>query len=327
MIFWDFAGACLLLLVAWLTLTKPWRMPVVIADVRPGGRRIDGAGWFGNYYPAQAGAPRPGILVVGGSEGGLHDQVDRDARTLNREGYSALALSFFRGPGQQAQLALIPLELFDHALDWLREQPEVDATRLAVVGMSKGAEAALLVASRREDIVAVVAAVASSVVWPGFDWSRFRGLRESSWSINGDALPMLPYGRFIWSKGVRSIYESGLERLPDYPDAAIPIERSKAEILLICGGEDQVWPSCVMADQIASRVLAHRGEAVTVLSYPEADHGVFASPLEAGDRPRRFGFGRPSPGNAAAQADSWPRVVAFLRASFADAKTDVRIPS
>ena len=311
-------GACLLLAGTWLAVAKPWRMPVAVVEAGSYGRRVIGDTWFGNYYPAEAREQKPGILVVGGSEGGLHDQVDRDARALNRQGYSVLALSFFRGPGQQTQLALIPLELFDCALDWLREQPLVDASRLAVIGMSKGAEAALLVAANRSDLVAVVAAAPSSAVWPGFDWSRFRGLKESSWSLNGNGLPTLPYGRFSWSKGVRSIYEDGLAAASEHPEAMIPVERSKAAMLLICGGKDQVWPSCTMAEQVASRARKYGGN-VTILSYPEADHGVFASPLEPGNQPRRFGFGRSAPGNVAAQADSWPRVLAFLQKNLVQA--------
>jgi uncharacterized protein len=307
------AAVSLLVLGIWLAVAKPWRMSVMVVDPGPGGCRVHGADWFGNYYPSEADEPQPGILVIGGSEGGLHNQVDRDARSLQQEGYSVLALSFFRGPEQQAQLALIPLELFDSALNWLREQPAVNPSQLGVIGMSKGAEAALLIASNRPDLHAVVAAAPSSAIWPGFDWSRFRGLKDSSWSLNGNALPMLPYGRFSWSKGVRSIYEEGLAASAAHPEAFIPVERSKAALLLICGGKDQVWPSRTMAEQVADRVRKHGGKLVTVLSYPNADHGVFASPPEAGDKPRRFGFGRPAAGNVAAQIDSWARVVGFLQ--------------
>ena len=307
----------ILLLVAWLAIKRPWRMSIIVVDPRASGRRVEGEGWFGNCYPVDSNETRPGILVIGGSEGGLHGQVDRDARAFNRERYAVLAVSFFRGPGQRPELALVPLEVFQRALDWLSEQRGVDGTRLAIVGMSKGAEAALLVASHRPGLAAIIAAAPSSVVWPGFDWSRFRGLKESSWSLNGKALPALSYGRFVWSKGVRSIYEGGLADLPAQPDTAIPVERSKAMMLLICGGKDQVWPSCEMAEQVATRMREHDRKPVTVLSYPDADHGVFASPLEEGDKPRRFGFGRPAGGNPEAQADSWQRSLAFLQETFA----------
>ena len=71
-------GACLLFAGLWLAVAKPWRTPVAVVDARSNGRRVNGVSWFGNYYPAGAQEQRPGILVVGGSEGGLHDQVDRE---------------------------------------------------------------------------------------------------------------------------------------------------------------------------------------------------------------------------------------------------------
>ena len=57
----------------------------------------------------------------------------------------------------------MPLELFDRALGWLKAQEEVDGARLAIVGGSKGAEAALIVASRHPELRAVVAGMPSSV--------------------------------------------------------------------------------------------------------------------------------------------------------------------
>jgi dienelactone hydrolase len=307
------AGVFILIAVlVWLALSKPWVMDVKVTDPGEGGQRINEAGVLGNYYPAGPEGLHPGILVFGGSEGGLDPQVDRDARALNRLGYSVLALSFYRGPGQSAVFDRIPLETFDRALDWLAGQQGVDRNRLAIVGMSKGAEAALLVASHRQDLSAVVAAVPSSVVWPGFDWARFRSLKSSSWSRAGRPAAALPYGRLRWQDGMSSIYTNGLKQLALHPDAIIPVERSRAAILLICGGRDQIWPSCPMSEQIKARSESHGGPRVVILAYPEGDHGSFGSPLEKGGKPRRFGLSKEAPGSAAARADSWPKVIAFL---------------
>lgn len=300
-------------IIAWLAITKPWVMAVEIADAGQGGRRVNEEGVFGNYYPAGLEGLHPGILVIGGSEGGLDPQVDRDARALNRQGFSVLALSFYRAPGQLSAFDRIPLETFDRALDWLARQHEVDRNRLAIVGMSKGAEAALLVASDRQDLSAVVAAVPSSVVWPGFDWARFRSLKHSSWSRAGRPVTALPYGALRWQDGMDSIYANGLKQVARHPDAVIPVEQSRATILLICGGKDQVWPSCPMSAQIKARSERLGVPRVVVLAYPEGDHGSFGSPLEPGGKPRRFGFSNEAPGSAAARADSWPKVIAFLR--------------
>lgn len=63
----------------------------------------------------------------------------------------------------------LPVETFDAALTWLQQQPGVKSDRLAVMGASKGGEAAVLVGSRHPDVSAVVGYVPSHVVWQGFD--------------------------------------------------------------------------------------------------------------------------------------------------------------
>jgi uncharacterized protein len=55
-------------------------------------------GLFGNYFPAPA--RDPGILMLGGSEGGLTQAAAATARELQSEGFSVLQLSYFRAPGQ-----------------------------------------------------------------------------------------------------------------------------------------------------------------------------------------------------------------------------------
>jgi uncharacterized protein len=45
--------------------------PIEVSEPGPTGVRVDEAGLFGNYYPADGEGPHPGILLIGGSEGGL----------------------------------------------------------------------------------------------------------------------------------------------------------------------------------------------------------------------------------------------------------------
>ena len=47
-------------------------------------------------------------------------------------------------------------EDLESALDWLLQQPNVDRTKIGLIGHSNGAAASLLVASRRKEIAAVV---------------------------------------------------------------------------------------------------------------------------------------------------------------------------
>ncbi len=300
----------LVLAVGGLMLWKPWIPPVEMVDPAPVGRRVNDAGVLGNYYPAPGGA-HPGVLLLGGSEGALGTSTTRIAKALRAEGFSVLHVAYFRAPGQSPRLALIPLETFDRALAWLSKQPGVDPSRLAVVGGSKGAEAALLVATRHPELRAVVAGMPSSVVWPGVDWEA--GIvTDSSWSSGGRPLPALPYGGPSFSGGRRGIYDRGLATLPEHPAARIPIETSPAAVLLVCGEADSLWPSCPMARQLKSSAPAR----VSILAYADAGHAVFGPPMATNDPryARMAGFGGSNEGNAAARRDGWPKVLAFLHA-------------
>ncbi|MEM1379192.1 MAG: acyl-CoA thioester hydrolase/BAAT C-terminal domain-containing protein [Pseudomonadota bacterium] len=305
------------LVVAGITL-RPLRFPAQMAEPGPTGQRIEENGMLANYYPAASGAPAPGILVLGGSEGGLGTGMRRIALALQAQGYSVLQVAYYHAPGKPEDLVNIPMEDFFAGLDRLKAQPEVDPERLAVFGISKGAEAGLVLASRRDDIDAVVLGVPSSVVWQGIDW-RLLGMfgilpPQSSWSEGGAALPFLPYGPWDQEQGIASVYISGLENLGDHTDAIIPVEEASAPILLVCGGRDTIWPSCPMAEAIVARANRRSGPPVTLLSYPEAGHGAMGIPSDTPGS--SFGGGTWESDNAA-RADGWPQVLAFLEAAFA----------
>jgi hypothetical protein len=112
----------------------------------------------------------PALLVLGGAEGG-RDWARGVARQLAQEGYVALAQSYFNGPGLPRALANVPLERFRRAVDYLQALPSVQPGQLGVVGLSKGAEAALALAAHEPRLRVVVAAAPSDVVWQGIDRS------------------------------------------------------------------------------------------------------------------------------------------------------------
>ena len=165
--------------------------------------------------PADAPSPT-GVLVLAGSSGRV--DIER-ARLLARHGALALALQWFGGPGQCPGICEIPLETFTTAIDWLVEQ---GSQRIGIVGLSKGAEAALLVAVRDPRVDAVVAISPSSVSWanvgPGYDGADYP--YRSSWSWEGQPLPFVPYDE-TWAPPVdqqpvsfRPLYEASLRAYP-----------------------------------------------------------------------------------------------------------------
>jgi dienelactone hydrolase len=269
------------------------------------------------YVPANLkGAKAPAIIVLGGSEGGLGAGAAHDAQLIASHGYVVLQLAYFDAPGLPKDLGLIPLEYFKTAIDWLGAHPGVDPHRLGIEGTSIGGEVALVVASYYPDIKAVAAAVPSSVVWPGI--SRSSAAPPSTFTLAGKPLPDLPYG---WSGPATSIYDlyaKGLSAIGEHPDAVISVERINGPIILVCGGKDMIWPSCLMTEQITRRLKAHGFKySVKQLKYAEAGHAAFGPPEPRGsDKIQKLAaLGGTGAGNEAARLDDWPKVMAFMDAA------------
>ncbi len=118
--------------------------------------------------------PRKVIIMLGGSEGGKSwSGITRPIELLIQRGYSVLSLSYFKSEGLLNSLEEIPLEYFEKAFDWLSTQAGLVPNEYAILGGSKGSEAALLLGSRYPQVKAVIAFSPSSVVWQGIPSKRF----------------------------------------------------------------------------------------------------------------------------------------------------------
>ena len=251
------------------------------------------------FLPAGAG-PHPGILVLGGSEGGL---PGRRAAWLASHGYAALALAYFRYENLPAQLEAIPLEYFGQALGWMKSRPEVSADRIGVMGVSRGGELALQLGSMYPVIKAVVAFVPANV-------------RRGACCGNN----RVPYA-WTW-KGMPLAFVRREERGGEALRAAIDIENTTGPILLVAGEQDHVWDSAGMAREAVARLKHdHFTNEVESLTYTHAGHiagrpeivpewhGQLRHPVSG--KPTDFG-GTPE-GNAASSIDAIPKVLDFLR--------------
>jgi dipeptidyl aminopeptidase/acylaminoacyl peptidase len=113
---------------------------------------------FAWFIPAPGEAKAPAVLVMHGW-GANASMMLSSAAPLSGAGFSVLLLDA-RCHGASGDEAFTSLPRFaediEAGLDWLALAPQVDATRLAVIGHSVGAGAALLSATRRTDIRAVI---------------------------------------------------------------------------------------------------------------------------------------------------------------------------
>lgn len=275
-----------------------------------------GPGMVGIFYPPPEGR-RDVVLVLGGSEGGIQGSGPL-AKRLAEHGFGALALAYFGTPGLPQALKNVPLESLEAGVDWLRAQPGIGPRRMPVFGISKGGEAALLLASHDPRLCAVVAGVPSSVVWAGIDIAHpATPVTVSSWTLAGKGLAFVPYAEGPF-RGVRDLYDRSLAKAA--PEAAIPVEKIKGPILLISGKSDQLWPSNPMSEAVMARLDAkHFAFARQHLAYENAGHAAVGPPLAA-DSPnmaRLASLGGTVEGNQAARIDGWPKILAFLDQAFA----------
>jgi uncharacterized protein len=298
---------CIFLLLAVLGLIAP-----ALAEDEPTRTPVTDLGLVGDLYlPAHPSGRLAAVIVLGGSEGGLGESAAREARLMAGQGFAALQLAYFGVGNLPGDLELIPLEYFKIAIDWLRAQPSVDGARIGIAGTSIGAEVALVVASRYPQVRAVVAALPSSVVWPGISHSSARA--ASTFTQAGKPVPFLPYGGS--SGSIFTLYSEGLKNLPAHPDAAIAVEHINGPVMLVCGKDDSLWPSCAMAEQVSARLKSWRfAHTHELLEYEDAGHRAFGPPVDPGSAEfAKLGtLGGDAAGNNAARMDNWPRALQFL---------------
>jgi dienelactone hydrolase len=282
-------------------------------------------------WARRGGAPSPVVVVLGGSGGGF--DLDK-AAVFSRHGFATLALAYFGTPPLPTWLNRVPLDYFEAAFAWLAAQPEIDMRRLGVLGVSRGAELALLLGSRFQQIRSVVAYAPSSVAWAAAGRDKATGEIIPSWTWRGEPVPFapLPLRGFMLRSAVpvvllrrpvifRNLFRAGLRNRAAVEQAAIPAEKINGSILLISGGDDDLWPAAQMSEAIVARLkrsgFAHAAEH---LHYPRAGHMLRYPFLPTTSRESRnphlrnakFSFGGTAATDAEAQSNSWRRAITFL---------------
>jgi dienelactone hydrolase len=277
------------------------------------------------FLPSGAG-PHLGVIVVGGSGGGLPAE---QAAFIASHGFAVLALAYFNYADLPPVLVDIPLEYFEAAIGWLLARPEVAGEGVGVVGTSRGGELALLLGATFPAIRAMVALVPSHVRWGAVGKAG-----ANSWTHHGKPLTIMPPSAGSAAAAASQRPEEQTAPIPLTPgflaaleddtaaaEAAIAVERINGPVLLVSGKDDAMWPSTLMAERALARLREHghpyRDEH---LAYADAGHTVSGLPgVPSAPLPSRhpvaglvFAFGGTAAGVAAARQDVWPRILRFL---------------
>lgn len=295
----------------------------------------------GDFYLPSGDGPHPGVVSLGGSNGGV--PTGPQPKLLASHGYAVLALAYFQPQYSSEserddehlpeELVEVPLEYAKTAVNWFRTHDRVQSEPVGTIGGSRGSELALLLGARLDPVRTVVGYVPSGVVFEGISFKRNRG---PAWTENGESIPYIPY-RFTWRRYFSSVlwhvlraeplafegmYRGGLaDADPDaVTDATIPVEDIGGPVLSVAAGDDAMWPSddlgAIAIDRLAEREYDHFHDHVV---YEDAGHGILVPYLPARTReaipifPRfSFALGGQPDGYAEADSDSWQRVLDTL---------------
>lgn len=280
-------------------------------------------GLVGTFFFHPESGPLPTIIVLGGSEGGLRES---NAALLGSYGFNTLALAYFGIEDLPKELVNIPLDYIERAIVWLNNHSNVDSTKIGVFGTSKGGELALLCASLFPEIKAVVGYVPSGVAYPGISQSA---IGVTSWQYKGKSLPFA-YGNVPQevTKELKQSIDTGepisWRKTYQYwaegeEKAEIAVEDIQGPILLISGGDDQLWPADFLSEKVINRLREHNHPYYFEhINFPKAGHS-FAAPGFPTTQSvvSSFGNGKLLLGgtpkeNSQAQFDAWHRAVGFL---------------
>ena len=305
-------------------LERRWLAPETgVCDVREDGL-------VAQLFVPPGRGPHRAVIVLGGSGGGY--DLDK-AAVLCRHGFATLALAYFGVPPLPQWLHRVPLEFFGRAIAWLARQPEIDARRVGLLGVSRGAELALLLGAKFREVGPIVAFAPSAIAWGSGGRDKATGEIIPCWTWRNETVPFapLPLRRFIARSAVsvgllrrpakfRKLFLLGMRNREAVARAMIPVERCRGPILLISGGDDHVWPSTRMTKMIVERMRARDStKNVEHRNFASAGHALrypFLPTTTRASRPAGLkyavSFGGTARADACAQANSWAHAISFL---------------
>jgi hypothetical protein len=283
-------------------------------------------GFIGEFFYADD-PDRPSVAWIGGSGSNLAINA-LVAAPLASHGFNVLSLPFFGDPGLPTQLSRIPLEYFEKAFDWLRNHPVAGKKEIGLVGMSKGAEAALILAFCHPYITKVALWAPHAYCFQGIAFKN-----ESYWTFKEKDLPYIRLENvWVYSNMLRgfvtnrpfefaSVYRKGLATAQKKESARIRVEDANADLLLLTTKQCGMWNTYDGCAEIMNTLEKCRyPHAFDLIVYEDAGEPflvpyvfpVVEDSLKMAPR-LTLSLGGTMQGNCHAWTDSWERTIEFFK--------------
>lgn len=200
---------------------------------------------------------QPLIVAFGGGDGGndwTRNYMKGKRDSLIEKGYSVLAIGYFKSNGTPKNLDRISLDAISDTIMNIAQNDKIDATKIALIGGSKGGELILNLASRFNYFNAVIAMSTSNVSFSAITWSA----NTSSWTYKNKEVAYVPAPlKTILPALKGDLYTAHSMMLEDeqaVKRAEIAVENINCPILIMSGKDDDQWPATEMSDRIMERL-------------------------------------------------------------------------
>ncbi|MFT6338318.1 MAG: dipeptidyl aminopeptidase/acylaminoacyl peptidase [Halioglobus sp.] len=200
---------------------------------------------------------QPLIVAFGGGGGGndwARDYLKEKRDSLNNKGYAVLAIGYFKSNGAPKSLDRISLDAISDTILSIAKHSKIDASKIALIGGSRGGELVLNLASRFSHFKAVIAMSTSNVSFPAITWSA----NTSSWTYKNKEVPYVPASLETILPALKGdLYTAHAMMLEDKEavrKAEIQVENINGPILIMSGKNDDQWPATSMSNRIMERL-------------------------------------------------------------------------
>nr|XP_020766876.1 acyl-coenzyme A thioesterase 1-like isoform X2 [Odocoileus virginianus texanus] len=251
--------------------------------------------------------PFPGIVDILGAGGGL---LEYRASLLAGKGFAVMALAYYNYEDLPKSLENLHLEYFEEAVNYLLNHPQVKGPGVGLLGISKGGELCLSMASFLKGITAAVIINGSVVsVWGTL---HYKDEILPPVGFNQNRIKMTKDG----FADIVEVLNSPLEGADQ--KSFIPVERAECPFLFLVGQDDHNWKSEFYANEASKRLQAHGKAKPQVICYPGTGHYIeppyfplcpaslhtlVGTPVIWGGEPRA---------HARAQIDAWQQLQTFF---------------
>ena len=256
------------------------------------------------------------VVFYGGSDGSPFFEV---AQLYAEKGYETLSVFLFGMKNQPKELTKVPLEQFEDVLDYIENNIE-DNDPITVMGVSKGAEYVLNIATRYDEISNIIIMAPVAYTFSGLNSSAVSS--ASSWTWKGEEVPYIDIQKASFAStfkdmllpmmtgaplNFRDMYDAALNADEDRDLKLIPADNIKGDILIIYGEEDGMMDTGKMADLIKSQ-----NANAKICGYENAGH-MFSGDGIMTEYGMRMNLGGSEEGNEQAMIECTKEMDDFLK--------------